>query len=80
MSRSYKKTPVCKDGNTSKKIGKKFANKKVRRTGFLSGKSKRFRKVYETWNVCDYRFFEPKDPNMKDKSEINHWKKWYLRK
>ena len=28
MSRSYKKTPVCKDGNTSKKRGKKIANKK----------------------------------------------------
>ena len=28
MSRSYKRTPVCKDGNASKKRGKKSANKK----------------------------------------------------
>ena len=28
MSRSYKRTPVCKDGNASKKRGKKIANKK----------------------------------------------------
>ena len=39
MSRSYKKTPVCKDGNTSKKRGKKIANKKIRKTTDLGQKS-----------------------------------------
>ena len=28
MSRSHKRTPVCKDGNASKKREKKIANKK----------------------------------------------------
>ena len=47
MSRSYKKTPVLKDSNTSKKTSKRMANKIVRKTDFdvLTSKSKRFRKV-----------------------------------
>lgn len=47
MSRSYKKTPVLKDSNTSKKASKRMANKIVRKTDFdvLTSKSKRFRKV-----------------------------------
>ena len=35
MSRSYKRTSVCKDGNASKKRGKKIANKKIRKTADL---------------------------------------------
>ena len=43
MSRSYKKTPVLKDSNTSKKASKRMANKIVRKTDFdvLTSKSKR---------------------------------------
>lgn len=60
MSRSYKKTPVLKDSNTSKKAGKRVANKIVRKTDFdvLIGKSKQFRKVSETWNIYDYRIYD----------------------
>ena len=36
MSRSYRKMPIIKDGGRSKKIGKKFANQKVRITKDLS--------------------------------------------
>lgn len=45
MSRSYKKTPVLKDSNTSKKASKRMANKIVRKTDFdvLTSKFKRFR-------------------------------------
>ena len=51
MSRSYKKTPVLKDSNTSKKASK---------TDFdvLTSKSKRFRKVFDTWNIYDYRIYD----------------------
>ena len=35
MSRSHKRTPVCKDGNASKKRG----NKKIRKTADLGQKS-----------------------------------------
>jgi hypothetical protein len=57
MSRSYKKTPICKDGYGSKNLKwyKRSANKKVRRhTEIHSGKS--YRKVYETWTFRDYIF------------------------
>ena len=79
MSRSYKKTPVCKDDNRSKKFGKKMANKKTRKTANLSGKSKHYRKAYETWDVCDFRTYKECDMDF-DEEELNHWKKWYLRK
>lgn len=79
MSRSYKKTPVCKEGNRSKKWGKRKANRKVRKTTGLGGKSNLYRKAYESWNICDYRTFKERDVNMKEK-DLNFWKKWYLRK
>lgn len=60
MSKSYKKTPVLKDSNTSKKTSKRMANKIVRKTDFdvLTSKSKRFRKVFDTWNIYDYRIYD----------------------
>lgn len=60
MSRSYKKTPVLKDSNTSKKTGKRMANKIVRKTDFdvLTSKFKRFRKFFDTWNIYDYRIYD----------------------
>ena len=44
MSRSYKRTPVCKDGNASKKRGKKIANKKIRKTADLGQKPNLYKK------------------------------------
>ena len=79
MSRSYKRTPVCKDGNASKKRGKKIVNKKIRKTTDLGQKSNLYKKGYESWNICDYRFYEDckAEFNVED---INFWKKWYFRK
>lgn len=53
MSRSYKKTPVCKDGRSGK-FGKKVANRKVRyyKGDIADGKS--YRKIYESWEIHDY--------------------------
>lgn len=79
MSRSYKKTPVCKDGNDSKKSGKKIANKKVRKNPELRGKSNLFKKAYESWNICDFRLYEECEKDF-DTKALNFWKKWYLRK
>ncbi|MCX7746940.1 MAG: hypothetical protein N2645_08640 [Clostridia bacterium] len=55
MSRSFKKTPVCKDGTGTKGLqwAKRQANKKVRRIKEISSK-KAYKKVYETWNIHDY--------------------------
>lgn len=81
MSRSYKKTPVCKDGNKSKKEGKFWANKKIRRSKDLrmGVKSNLYKKAYEQWDVCDYRCYVECKVNA-EKEELNWWKKWYVRK
>lgn len=43
-----------------KKTSKRMANKIVRKTDFdvLTSKSKRFRKVFDTWNIYDYRIYD----------------------
>lgn len=58
MSRSYKKNPVVTD-DTMAKSGKKFANKKVRRTDFdeLPIKGSGYKKVYEQYEIRDYKFY-----------------------
>ena len=53
MNRSYKKTPIVKD-NAGGKIGKRFANKKVRRLKNELLKRGEYKKIYESWNINDY--------------------------
>ena len=56
MSRSYKKNPWVTDhkAGTTKET-KKFANKTVRhRKNLPSGKA--YRKAFESWNICDYKY------------------------
>lgn len=58
MSRSYKKSPVCKDRPT---IGKKFAKKRVRsqqRLGVVFQDGSSYKNAYCRYNVCDWRFRE----------------------
>lgn len=53
MSRSYKKTPVIKYA-PSGKIGKKFANRRVRRfKGDIPDGYVFLKKIYDPWNVHD---------------------------
>ena len=52
MSRSYRHTPVIKDHN---KGAKREANHRVRRAKYLVGKGKYYRKLYERYDVCDWR-------------------------
>lgn len=56
MSRSYRK-PFAVDGygTEGKRISKRWANKKVRNAkNITSGKA--YRKIYDPWNIVDYRF------------------------
>lgn len=85
MGHSYKRNPVYKDGSGArrriKKYYKKRANKKVRRTNITFRKTNMYRKISETWNICDYRFYVPFSLEIsEDKDELNWWKKWYYRK
>lgn len=82
LSRSYKKTPVVKDGCNkagSRKYWKRQAHKKERKTEDLGNKSNNYRKVFDSWNICDYRFYEEKEVGM-DEGQHHFWEKWYHRK
>jgi hypothetical protein len=53
MSRSYKKTPVIKFAPSKGKIGKGFANRRVRKyKGDLSDGAC-YKRLYEPWNIHD---------------------------
>lgn len=88
MSRSYKHTPVYKGGKD--RYGKRRANKIIRRKVKLKpyhvspGKSNRYRKAYESWNICDYRFWGgtrwrgESGTFLRETHEV--WQKYYRRK
>ena len=52
MSKSYKKFHVVKDHNKGQK---QLANRKIRRTNKLDPlKGGDYKKMYPTWDICDY--------------------------
>lgn len=59
MSRSYRKFPINKDCCRTSKDRfkpKTYANRAVRRYNDMpSGKSCFFKKIYCSWDICDYR-------------------------
>ena len=67
MSRSYKKTPIVKDGGKSSKKSKRLANKKVRRnTDKLAIKGKSYKKIYNSWDINDYISYWSEKDAIKD--------------
>ena len=54
MSRSYKKHPFVKD--PANKFMKRYANKKVRRTPNIPN-GKAYKKVFESWDISDWRWW-----------------------
>ena len=52
MSRSYKRSPICKDRNDKAK--KRQASKAVRRTADVPG-GNRFKMFYCSWDIRDWR-------------------------
>jgi len=56
MSRSYRK-PIATEGygSKTKRIRKRHANKAVKQAAEISN-GKAYRKVYNSWNICDYKF------------------------
>ena len=57
MSRSFKHTPHCKC-EKSCKWGKKQANKRVRHYKGEIGNGKNYRKLYNSYDICDYYHIE----------------------
>ncbi len=55
MSRSYKKVPCCKDHNRGMK---KYANRYVRRNYLIVPSGKAYKKLFCSYDICDYKFIE----------------------
>ena len=88
MSRSYKKTPVYK-AMVDSRFSKRASNKKIRKQKDLPmGKSKIFRKVSETWEICDYRTYFSREMALEEWEDVCdseeaclwEWKKRMIRK
>lgn len=64
MSRSYRK-PYWVDGygSVSKKLAKRRAAHTVRRTEDIANGSA-YRKVYNPWDICDFKFIDLKNPKV----------------
>lgn len=54
MSRSHKKHPVITD--KAQKWAKKDANKRIRNAKDI-GNGSNYKKYYNSWNICDYKFW-----------------------
>ena len=80
MSRSYKKTPVYKEGYGSKKLKfwKRLSNKRIRHTKDVPN-NREFKKILEAWQIHDYRFYYPESEVDKDSTFYTKidWKKDY---
>ena len=63
MSRSYKKNPCCKDYNRGMK---KCANRYVRRNYLIVPSGKVYKKLFCSYDICDYKFLE----------SFSSYKKW----
>lgn len=69
MSRSYKKHPWITDHHVkSSSESKKFANKKVRHTKDLPNGGA-FKKVFCSYDICDFKFFQTKEEAIAEYEE-----------
>lgn len=67
MSRS-KKAPIWTEGygGNWRRVAKRLSNKKVRRAAKLkSGMA--YRRVYDSWLVCDWKFYDGKSQKARRK-------------
>ncbi len=55
MSRSYKRVPCCKDHN---KGMKECANRYVRRNHLIVPSGKAYKKLFCSYDICDYKFLK----------------------
>lgn len=82
MSRSYKRVPCCKDHTRGMK---KCANRHVRRNYMTVPSGMAYKKLFCSWNICDYKFLESFSSYKKAVSKYNHrkysdkelFRKWY---
>lgn len=76
MSKSYKKKTFSKQRNS--KWAKKLANRKFRRFKTDADNGKFYKKVFCSYDICDYSFYMPW--NEKNWMTKDQWERWVIRK
>jgi len=66
MARSYKKTPVYTDRTKGAKYWKRLANKKVRKENNHFSKGKKYKRLFNSWEIHDYISYWNKFQALKD--------------
>lgn len=88
MSRSFKKSPVCKQTYRESKTVrwyKRQASKVVRKNNKITN-GKAYKKYYLRYNICEFRFYCTLDDWLNSynrfvkNKKIELWERWYLRK
>lgn len=82
MSRSYRKFPGRKFNSPGMK---NIANRKVRRYKGEIANGKGYKKLFDSWDICDFSWYQPREDAIanwyKDQAEIangvNSWKVKY---
>jgi hypothetical protein len=66
MSRSYRE-PWIVDGYGSKRkqFFKRLANRRLRRTVSDIADGKAYRKFFESWSICDFKWFHDPKPRIR---------------
>ena len=72
MSRSFKKSLVAKEKNN--KYHKRSANKRVRRYDGDISNGKHYKKIYESYDICDYAFIAINEHEVYDECADKHEK------
>ena len=67
MSRSQKRSPFIIDHHVrTTKEQKKIANKKVRRNKFFDISGNSYRKIYPSYNICDFKWIWTKEEAIQE--------------
>ena len=77
MSRSYKKNPIYTDRPNGAKYWKRLANKKVRKENIHFLKGKKYKRLFNSWEIHDYICYWDKFQALKDFRRYRYLKKDY---
>ena len=77
MSRSYKKNPIYTDRPDGAKYWTRLANKKVRKENIHFLKGKKYKRLFNSWEIHDYISYWDKFQALKDFRRYRYLKEYY---
>lgn len=77
MSRSYKKNPIYTDRPDGAKYWKRLANKKVRKENIHFLKGKKYKRLFNSWEIHDYISYWDKFQALKDFKRYRYLNEYY---